>query len=388
MIVIIKSLLLLSVLVLLSPSFSVAQDLKVGDTVCTEGYIMDFFCINRGRLLDSGHVTLEQPDQHSVHCLVDVGSCIRSPFEVLIDPMEGSSMYSRGFRMTETSKAKMIDLAQSVGSCSTCVNGYNSFMLRKGFRAVMKATIVDLSLTSDSPPIIEIMEMADSSSMSSDFCKTQFNMTNVVADLGANSTLFTVGVESNLRDVQIAHASLMLASWGFLLPLGAMIARFFKHRPNGSWFNIHRTCQIVGLIFAVIGWIIALRNFDVFTDIGYNNYRHGVCGMVTMVMGLLQPLNALIRPHATKEGDIRTTKRLVWEVIHKGSGYLSLLLAAATIILGTTVLPNDNDQVSFQIAYGILVAILLGVVGWMLLDKSKHSNHENKPEAAKDIEGY
>jgi len=377
MISIIKSLSLS--LLLLLPSFSAAQDLQVGDTVCTEGYIMDFFCINRGRLLDSGHVTLEQPDQHSVHCLVDVGSCIRSPFEVLIDPVEGSSMYSRGFRLTETSKDKMIALAQSVGSCSTCVNGYNSAMLRKGFRAVMKGTVTDLSLTSDAPPIIDIMEMADSSSMSSsDFCKTEFNMTNIVEDLGANSTLFSAGVETNLRNVHIAHASLMLASWGFLLPLGAMIARFFKHRPNGSWFNIHRTCQIVGLIFAVIGWIIALRNFDVFTDIGYNNYRHGICGMATMVLGLLQPLNALIRPHATKEGETRSTMRLVWEVIHKGSGYITLLLAAATIILGTTVLPEENDQTSFQVAYGILVAILLCVVGWMLLDKTKYPTNKDE----------
>jgi len=385
-----KSLLLSSLLLLQAPSFSAAEDLKVGDTICTEGYIMDFFCINRGRLLDSGLVTLEQPDQHTVHCLVDVGSCIRSPFEVLIDPIEGSSMYSRGFRMTDSSKTKMVELAQSIGSCSTCVNGYSSGMLRKGFRAVMKATVTDLNLGSDAPPTIEIVEMADSSSMSSsDFCKTQFNMTNIVDDLGTNSTLFTVGVESNLRDMQIAHGSLMLASWGFLLPLGAMIAKFFKHRPNGSWYNIHRTCQVVGLIFAVIGWIIALRNFDVFADIGYNNYRHGVCGMATMVLGLLQPLNALIRPHAPLEGETRTTTRFIWEIIHKGFGYSTLLLAVATIILGTTVLPNENDQTAFQISYGILVAILLCVVGWMLLDKTKYSNDSKNatPEqAVRDFE--
>lgn len=386
MISITKSLLLLSLLLLWMSTFSSAQDLQVGDTICTEGYIMDFFCINRGRLLDSGLVTLEQPDKHSVHCLVDVGSCINSPFEVLIDPLEGSSMYSRGFRLTESSKTKMVDLAQSVGSCSTCVDGYRSG-LRQGFRAVMKATVLDLSLTSDAPPMIEIMEMTDSSSMSAtDLCKTQFNMTNIVDDLGADSTLFTVGVESNLRDMQVAHASLMLASWGFLLPLGAMIARFFKYRPNGSWYNIHRTCQVGGLVLAVIGWMIALRNFDVFADIGYNNYRHGVCGMATMVLGLLQPLNALIRPHAPKEGETRTTMRLVWEVIHKGSGYMTLLLAAATIILGTTVLPDSNDQTSFQIAYGALVAILVCVVGWMLFDKRQQEGVEDsdKPESARD----
>lgn len=281
----------------------------MGDTICAEGYIMDFFCINRGHMLDNEVVTLKQPEQHSVHCLVDVGSCINSPFEVLIDPVEGSNMYSRGFRMTEDSKAKMIDFAQQIGSCSTCVNGNSSDMLRRGFRAVMKATILNLNLASEAPPMIEVLDMADSSSMLSDFCKIQFNMTNIVTELGSNSTLFSTGVKSDLKEMQVAHASLMLASWGFLLPLGATIARFFKYHSNGSWFNLHRTCQSAGLIFAIIGWTIALRNFDVFADIGYNNYRHGLCGMATMILGLLQPCNALIRPHVPKEGEIKTTIR-------------------------------------------------------------------------------
>jgi hypothetical protein len=130
-----------------------------------------------------------------------------------------------------------------------------------------------------------------------------------------------------------------------------MAARFLKHRDT-VWFRIHKVCQVAGLLLAISGWVIALRNFNVLADIGYNNYRHGICGMVTMVLGLLQPLNAVIRPHPPKEGEVKATARIVWEVLHKGSGYTALLLAVATIALGTTILPEPDDQTAFQIAYG------------------------------------
>ena len=116
-------------------------DLDVGDKICVEGFVMDYFCIARGRLLDSGLPTLEQPDRHTVHCLLDVNSCIndRSPFEILIDPMEGSDgLYSRGFRLTDKSKADVMALGRSVGSCSKCDNGYNG-QISRGFRAVLNA---------------------------------------------------------------------------------------------------------------------------------------------------------------------------------------------------------------------------------------------------------
>ena len=118
---------------------TVIADLEVGDKICVEGFIMDYFCIARGRLLNNGRPTLEEPDTHSLHCLLDVGSCIndRSPFEVLIDPMEGGDgLYSRGFRLTDQSKADMITLARRVGSCSTCDNG-NRGQIEEGFRAVI-----------------------------------------------------------------------------------------------------------------------------------------------------------------------------------------------------------------------------------------------------------
>eukprot|EP00980_Cylindrotheca_fusiformis_P030371 scaffold24719_cov147-Cylindrotheca_fusiformis.AAC.1 len=363
-----------------------ASALEVGDTICTEGFIMDFYCINQGRMIDNGLVTLEQPDQHSVHCLVEVGSCVndRSPFEVLIDPVEPGAMYSRGWRMTEASKQDMIMLAQGIGSCRTCVNGYDSSMQSNGFRAVLNATVLDLNEGSSDPPLIEVNEMAHSNNLGDNPCQTVFGMDDIVDTLGTNSTLFSTGVDSSLRTNHIVHASLMLTAWGFLLPLGAFVARFFKHRPNGKWYLYHKTMQVVGLILALAGWIIALHNFDVFADVGYNNYRHGICGMVTMVLGLLQPLNALIRPHPPSEGEIKSSLRQLWEVVHKGSGYVAILMAAATIILGTKILPEPDDKRAFQVAYGILLGVLLLAIVLMVLDKKNHADNTTIPKEKKE----
>ena len=115
--------------------------LEVGDQLCIQGFIMDYFCIKSVNMIDNGRATLEEPETHSVHCLVDVGICLNSAFEVLISSTEGSTQYSRGYRLDDDSKSDIIDLARSVGSCSTCVNGYDSSMLSKGFKAVMKVRI-------------------------------------------------------------------------------------------------------------------------------------------------------------------------------------------------------------------------------------------------------
>jgi protein-S-isoprenylcysteine O-methyltransferase Ste14 len=161
------------------------------------------------------------------------------------------------------------------------------------------------------------------------------------------------------------------------LPSGTLFAHFFKHRPNGLWFKIHRGCQTLGLLIALAGWIYALKNFNVFMDVGFSNYRHGILGSTTMVLGLLQPINATLRPHPPKEDDDATTARLLWEFGHKSIGYLAVLLAIVTIGYGTTVLPNPDDQKTFQMAYGIGVGgVLLLILVALNIDKRNYKEPE------------
>ena len=170
--------------------------------------------------------------------------------------------------------------------------------------------------------------------------------------------------------------------WGFLLPLGAIFARFFKHRPNGLWFSIHRPLQMVGLLVATVGWIIAITNFKVFGAPGFTSYTHGVMGMLTMSLGFLQPINAFLRPHPPSDGEAKTTGRQVWEILHKSVGWITLALAVCTIGLGTTLLPLIKEQRKFQWIYGLGIgSILVGVLLSLKYDKDVYVDESTKKEA-------
>jgi hypothetical protein len=61
-----------------------ASAVMVGDEVCMTGYVVDNFCIELGTFLDNPSVkTLEHPEEHSFHCLLDVESCRDGGYQVL-----------------------------------------------------------------------------------------------------------------------------------------------------------------------------------------------------------------------------------------------------------------------------------------------------------------
>lgn len=380
----------LAALLLVALLASPTSALEIGDQICVEGFVMDFFCINRGTLLDKQSLrTLEYPDRHSVHCLVDVGSCNRSPYEILLDPLEGESLYARGWRLDEDTKDRVVDLARSIGSCGTCDSRAG---LVQGFRAALNATVLDLG-SSTVPPLISSTEIVQST-LEENACGAKSLDAN-----GTDTGLFsqqappvriTTSGSNSLEKMYLAHGSLMLIGWGLLIPMGSLFARFLKHRPDSIWFKMHRTVQTVSLLFCIAGWIIALVNFDVFQpgNQGYNSYKHGVAGMVTMCLGLLQPLNAVLRPRAPVEGSgiVKTKFRVVWEYFHKGTGYAALLLAVLTIGYGTVSLPDVDQQRAFQVAYGAGVgACLLLVFAVLRCDKATYKQIKAQGSAKESV---
>lgn len=354
---------------------------------------MDSFCINRGTLLDNPKVvSLEGPDQHSVHCLVDIASCYTSPFEMLVSPYaeDQKVLHSRGWRLNDAGREAMIALGRSVGhmeSCSTCES---TGELEKGFRAAVMARVISLNLEDELlVPEIEIIEgPVHTLNSESNVCSEKFNMTDIlkILDDTEKNLLFTTKTDASFRRKRLAHGSMMLIGWGLLLPSGVIIARFFKHRPAGLWFKIHKICQPIGLLFALTGWIIALVNFDVFMDKD-TRFIHGLVGSLVMLVGLLQPLNAFFRPHVPEGGGEKTTIRKIWEHYHRGAGWTAVFLSVIVIILGTTMLPAPDDQSAFQIAYAIgCIGPLMGFLIFIKVDKGKYTQAktEEEPEAKGD----
>lgn len=216
--------------------------------ICFQGYVMDIFCINRGTLLDNPRIkTLERPDRHSVHCLVDVTRCVSSGYELLLDPLEDGGMYGRAFRLDEMGNQNVVNLARSLGDCSTCMD---TGMQVEGFRATVLGVIQP---DSGMPPLLKVTQLRADTSPCTEAEGGQYVPRNFTFEYGNK--------DSGANPVTL-HGSIMATAWGFLLPLGVLSSRFLRHRPNGLWFMLHRVCNSVGIILAVFGVIIAFVSFD------------------------------------------------------------------------------------------------------------------------------
>lgn len=145
----------------------------------------------------------------------------------------------------------------------------------------------------------------------------------------------------------------MTVSWGILLPLGVIVARFYRHKepttgPKAWWFVRHQLSQYGGLLLATVGFALAIymkwhtQHFD---------SVHAKLGLTVMIIGLLQPLNAFIRP---KPGD---KYRAIWSFCHKNLGYGAIVLAMPTIFLGLRIIVAPKG---YTVAYAIVLAMLAG----------------------------
>ena len=161
------------------------------------------------------------------------------------------------------------------------------------------------------------------------------------------------------------HAVLMLLSWGFMLPLGAMVARCCKKNikmlsTGPFWFVVHRRLQITGWCLQLVGFIcIAIYKGDQqFIGAGQT---HMWVGLVVVILGTLNPIVAAIRPHPTDDNGVATTARKIWEFVHKYCiGWTAVAWGVCNCIVAVIML--HSTAYTFDSWLGILAAIFLGVL--------------------------
>ena len=186
--------------------------------VCVEGFVMDTFCINLGTLLDNPSVkTLENPEKHSVHCLVDVSVCYKSGFNILQPNPSGSPAYVNAFRLDDVGNQKVLEVARANGDCSTCKNGGT---IRRGLRGTFFGTITQ-EATDSQPATLAVKNMTVSpktlnpNSMS-DGCPRKANKPNVTLSTEA-SRLGTPSITpSSSQTPTIAHGATALQICGIV----------------------------------------------------------------------------------------------------------------------------------------------------------------------------
>lgn len=139
------------------------------------------------------------------------------------------------------------------------------------------------------------------------------------------------------------HARLMIIAWSVLIPIGIIVARFYKVTPkqdfplvkdNPFWWHTHRLCQYLGMIVM----LFALAQVTSLNPINW----HKAMGYLVVVIGLLQLLSAYLRGSKGGPTDKQmcgdhydmTHRRLIFEKYHKSLGYGVLLLVVITTVLG------------------------------------------------------
>lgn len=80
------------------------------------------------------------------------------------------------------------------------------------------------------------------------------------------------------------HGVLGVIGWGLILPTGAMIARYFKHK-DPIWFYIHTVTQFVGFIIGLAAIVVGVQLYNV---VHPNIPAHRGIGIFVLVTTILQ----------------------------------------------------------------------------------------------------
>lgn len=213
------------------PTTAQQTSVAIGNEICVTGYVMDFFCIQRGTLFDNRRVeTLSPngPSSHSVHCLIEVPSCVKSPFEILVPLEDGSGNFGRAWRIEDN--IDVVTHVKKVGSCSTCDNKYQG-EISNGYRATFKAEVLDLG-SGSTPPLIKVTSVQDYEVG----CDTNPTTSPTASPIGTSPTKAPV-IASNCVD-------------------SSLRIKFFKNGPKRiardcSWVDKKDTktrCKLVGVL--------------------------------------------------------------------------------------------------------------------------------------------
>jgi hypothetical protein len=169
------------------------------------------------------------------------------------------------------------------------------------------------------------------------------------------------------------HGRLMVLAWAVLLPLGVIVARFFKVTPrqdwpaeldNKVWWHAHQSLQYAAGVLLVVALVLIWRPMRA------GSPSHSWLGWLVILTCLLQFVSAWLRgskggptdqrPDGALAGDHydMTLRRRLFERLHKSVGYFALALSVAAIGSGLWLV-NAPRWMAVTLALWWLVLIAL-----------------------------
>ncbi|XP_076884290.1 cytochrome b561 and DOMON domain-containing protein At4g17280-like [Bidens hawaiensis] len=175
------------------------------------------------------------------------------------------------------------------------------------------------------------------------------------------------------------HGVLNAFSWGVLMPIGAMSARYLKvfNVANPAWFYIHAATQTSAYVVGVAGWATGLKLGSESTGVKYNAHRN--IGIILFAFGTLQVLALLLRPKPDNK------YRIYWNIYHRGLGYVVIILSVYNVYEGLGILEPEKK---WKNAYtGIIsslavITVLCEALTWFIVLKRKREEKQARSNEA------
>ncbi|CAN4097501.1 unnamed protein product [Withania somnifera] len=150
------------------------------------------------------------------------------------------------------------------------------------------------------------------------------------------------------------HGVLNAVSWGVMMPIGAIFARYLKvfKSADPAWFYLHASCQTATYTVGVAGWGTGLKLGSDSAGIKFTTHRN--IGITLFCLGTLQVFALLLRPKPDhKYSLLEHLTPCYWihcdHSQHHQCGRLSLLLEAITWFI---VIKRKKTSVSDKYPHG------------------------------------
>ncbi|KAI3696637.1 hypothetical protein L6452_29074 [Arctium lappa] len=170
--------------------------------------------------------------------------------------------------------------------------------------------------------------------------------------------------EQDLRPVLAVHGFMMFLAWGMFFPGGILAARYMKHVNGDVWFKIHVYSQCSGLTITFLGILFAVAELRGF----HFGSLHVKFGVLTLLLGCIQPINAYLRPLKAPDDEEPLPQRIVWEYAHAYAGRFAVLLGIAAIFSGMKHLGDRYGENIRGLMWALIVWVLASAVTVLYLE--------------------
>ncbi|KAI5019955.1 hypothetical protein ZWY2020_044843 [Hordeum vulgare] len=179
---------------------------------------------------------------------------------------------------------------------------------------------------------------------------------DLAAVLGADGRVQMFGkitLHNGTEEVNQTRGILNAVSWGILLPIGGMVARYLKTFKSAepAWLYLHiASCQLIAYMMGLCGFAIGIDLGNLSKGITYLSHRN--IGIVVLAIGTLEIVALILKPNKDHK------LRVYWNLYHHSAGYAIIILGIVNVFKGMTIL---NVEEKLKTGYIITIGTLTGI---------------------------